>query len=310
MPIDFPSSPTTGQVYTYLGKSWVYNGTGWDSPRALSEIGAVQTFENAAARTAAIPTPTEGIVSYLNDVDLLQTNNGSAWVTTGNAGVNAYNFVQTLYYTSSGTFTKATYPWLRAIRVRVQGAGGGSGGARNMDAGVFGGSGGGGGGAYAESFITNIPSLDSSITITVGAGGAAGAAGLNSGASGGTSSFGTAVTANGGSGGGSTGGFSSAVFFANAGAGATSATGDLITPGGSGTNGYMVAAASNAVIAGAGGDSVLGFSPLVNRASFEKSAAPGLGFGSGARGASSEGGDAARAGAAGAPGIVIVELYA
>jgi microcystin-dependent protein len=36
MPIDFPTSPTTGQVYTYLGKSWVYNGTGWDAPRAGS----------------------------------------------------------------------------------------------------------------------------------------------------------------------------------------------------------------------------------------------------------------------------------
>jgi hypothetical protein len=77
MPIDFPSSPTTGQVYTYEGKSWVYNGTGWDSPRALSEIGAVQTFANAAARTAAIPTPTEGIVSYLNDVDRLDIHNGT-----------------------------------------------------------------------------------------------------------------------------------------------------------------------------------------------------------------------------------------
>jgi hypothetical protein len=80
MPIDFPASPTTGQVYTYLGKSWVYNGTGWDAPRALSEVGAVQTFANAAARTAAIPSPTEGIVSYLNDVDALQVYSGSAWV--------------------------------------------------------------------------------------------------------------------------------------------------------------------------------------------------------------------------------------
>jgi microcystin-dependent protein len=30
MPIDFPAGPTTGDVYTYLGKSWVWNGTGWD----------------------------------------------------------------------------------------------------------------------------------------------------------------------------------------------------------------------------------------------------------------------------------------
>jgi hypothetical protein len=72
MPIDFPNSPTTGQVYTYQGKSWVYNGTGWDAPRALSEIGAVQTFADAAARTAAIPSPTEGIVSYLVDTNALE----------------------------------------------------------------------------------------------------------------------------------------------------------------------------------------------------------------------------------------------
>ena len=27
--IDFPNSPTTGQVYTVNGKSWRYNGTYW-----------------------------------------------------------------------------------------------------------------------------------------------------------------------------------------------------------------------------------------------------------------------------------------
>jgi hypothetical protein len=112
MPIDFPSSPTTGQVYTYQGKSWVYNGTGWDVPRSLSEIGAVRTFANAADRTAAIPSPTEGIVSYLNDVDRLDIHNGTthvpavstgAWIsytptffnfTLGNGGVSArYNVI-------------------------------------------------------------------------------------------------------------------------------------------------------------------------------------------------------------------------
>jgi hypothetical protein len=30
MPIDFPTGPTTGQVYTYSNKSWIYNGTAWD----------------------------------------------------------------------------------------------------------------------------------------------------------------------------------------------------------------------------------------------------------------------------------------
>lgn len=30
MPIDFPSGPTTGDVYSYQGKSWIWSGTGWD----------------------------------------------------------------------------------------------------------------------------------------------------------------------------------------------------------------------------------------------------------------------------------------
>jgi len=58
MPIDFPSSPTTGQVYTYLGNSWVYNGTGWDVPKAgslnlenLVPPGTVTQFAGATAPT-------------------------------------------------------------------------------------------------------------------------------------------------------------------------------------------------------------------------------------------------------------------
>ena len=86
MPIDFPSGPTTGQVYTYQGKSWIYNGISWDAPKGLSEIGSVQAFANAAARTAAIPTPTEGIVTYLNDVDRLDVHNGGGFVPA--AGLN------------------------------------------------------------------------------------------------------------------------------------------------------------------------------------------------------------------------------
>jgi hypothetical protein len=271
---------------------------------------SVMTFGSATARDVAIDTPVEGMVTYLENSKTIEAYNSTAWITVANAGTASYNLAQTLYYTSSGTFTKATYPWLRAIKVKTQGAGGGSGGVAGLAPGAFGGSGGGGAGAFAESFISDIAGLDSSITVTVGSGGAAGAAGANAGSSGGTSSFGTVVTANGGGGGGSSNGFTSAVFFVNAGVGATSATGDLVVPGGSGTNGFMVAAAGNATIAGAGGNSVLGFSPVVNRANSEKAAAAGLGFGSGARGCANEGGDAARAGAAGANGIVIVELYA
>lgn len=30
MPIDFPPSPATNAEYTYLDRTWVYNGTAWD----------------------------------------------------------------------------------------------------------------------------------------------------------------------------------------------------------------------------------------------------------------------------------------
>jgi hypothetical protein len=30
MPIDFPTGPTEGQIYSYQGRSWIYNGSAWD----------------------------------------------------------------------------------------------------------------------------------------------------------------------------------------------------------------------------------------------------------------------------------------
>jgi hypothetical protein len=41
---------------------------------------AVATFSNAAARTAAITAPSEGMLTYLEDVDRYDHWNGSAWV--------------------------------------------------------------------------------------------------------------------------------------------------------------------------------------------------------------------------------------
>jgi hypothetical protein len=314
MPIDFPTSPTTGQVYTYLGKSWVYNGTAWDAPKALSEIGAVQTFANAAARTAAIPTPTEGIVSYLNDTNLLQTNNGSAWVTTGNAGVNAYNFVQTLYYTSSGTFTKATYPWLRAIKVKVVGGGGGGAGCGTTGASQMTVGGAGGGGATAESFITDIASLASSVTVTRGAGGAGGV-GNNNGNAGGESSFGNGlayeVSAQGGNFGSAFPAGAAPNTTGASGSNQTTGVGQLVIAGSGGIPRTVVNSATNIVWRSSGGNSTLGFGGEGSSTSSGGVGASGDGYGAGgAGGANSDSQGTARNGGAGSNGIVIIELYA
>lgn len=42
---------------------------------------SVMTFASAAARTAALTSPTEGMVSYLSDDNILQVYTGSSWVT-------------------------------------------------------------------------------------------------------------------------------------------------------------------------------------------------------------------------------------
>jgi hypothetical protein len=211
-----------------------------------------------------------------------------------------YVFVETVYFTSSGTFSKADYPWLRAIRVKCQaGGGGGAGG----DGTSLRGGGGGGGGAYAESFITDISGLDSSVTVTRGAGGAGGAAtgaAATAGTMGGSSSFGTIVSADGGN---------------NAPASSAGAdvqltgTGDLIVSGSSGgSGGQNIPVDANQ--SGHGGASFLGGGgrsfPAASLTSSTNNDA-GL-YGGGGGGARI--GTTGRAGGAGANGIVIVELYA
>jgi hypothetical protein len=219
---------------------------------------------------------------------------------------------QVLYYTSSGTFTKATYPWLRAIRVRVQGGGGGGSGAASTGAGAVGAGGGGAGGVYAESFITDIAGLASSITVTRGAGGAGGAAGNNVGSAGGSSSFGSLVSANGGFGGGA-GAFGGAPIWNSIDVtGPTIGTGDLVVSGGSSQAGISLS--FTATIGSIGGDSFLGTATNSLKTFADNQGGNGqngMGYGSGGGGGlNSQNTATARTGGAGANGIVIVELYA
>jgi hypothetical protein len=46
----------------------------------------VMVFADAAARTSAIASPQEGMISYLKDTNATQYYSGSAWVTIGGAG--------------------------------------------------------------------------------------------------------------------------------------------------------------------------------------------------------------------------------
>jgi hypothetical protein len=205
-----------------------------------------------------------------------------------------YQYRETVYYTSSGTFSKADFPWLRAIRVRCQG-GGGAGGGRNTS----GASAGGGGGGYAEKFITDIAGLPSTVTVTRGAGGAS-VSTTTTGNAGVSSVFDptglNVIGAGGGgggvAGGGTGGGFSNADFGASGSSGASSLNG-------LGTGRETGASGGGSHLGGGGSGASTGNS----------NGSPGLVYGGGGGGAATAATDPRTSGS-GANGIVIVDLFA
>jgi hypothetical protein len=209
-----------------------------------------------------------------------------------------YQFRETVYFTSSGTFVKANYPWLRAIRVRCVGGGGGGGGTQGTN-----GHGGGGGGAggYAESFITDIAGLDASVTVTRGAGAAGGTTNVT-GPNADASSFGSLVVGG--------GGFGTAN--GNPGLGGSATAGDFLADGNGGGAGSFPST-SRFAPGGSGGGSVFGGGGRGRELRVDQSlnglsgASFGAGGGGGSQGSNSL---SSASGGAGANGIVIVELYA
>lgn len=215
-----------------------------------------------------------------------------------------YRYVQTVYFTASGTFAKADYPWLRAIRVRCVGGGGGGGGSLGGSGNSLGS--GAGGGGFAEAFITDIAGLAATVAVTVGAGGAGGAAGNNNGATGGATSFGALASATGGAFGegcinttGST--------TRNGGLGGAGTVGDLWLSGGDGGGTRLLSGATSPSGVG-GGSGLNGAGVRSSEAIAAGRDAPVTAYGAGGSGAWST--STSFKGGNGAAGILIVELFA
>lgn len=68
----------------------------------------VMVFASAAARTSAIASPQEGMISYLKDTDALQTYSGAAWVSVGGGGGKVLQVVNATTATTITT-TSATF---------------------------------------------------------------------------------------------------------------------------------------------------------------------------------------------------------
>lgn len=133
-----------------------------------------------------------------------------------------------------GTYTFTVAAGMSALNVQVWGAGGGAGGGCINVSGGSNSSGGagGGGGSYASSSVS--ASTGQSFTVVVGGAGYGGSTAMR----GGASSFGTALTANGGAGGGLGSPGPGCPNSAPGGAGGT-ASGQIATPGSSGASGTL-----------------------------------------------------------------------
>jgi hypothetical protein len=254
---------------------------------------------------------------YPENTDLVR--DGAQDIENLATGVNdqlalGFQYVGTRYYTSSGTFAKAD-PFgdssfdgakLRAIRVRLVGAGGGSGGISVTTAGRNSVAAGGGGGGYAEAFVL-ASALGTSETVTRGSGGAGGAIAGN-GSAGGVSSFGTFASATGGAGGTSGGNLSIPNAAASV-AGGIGTVGDFVASGEGSQPASLVLAILP--IIGASGGSRFGAGLHGLRVAAATAASAGVSPGAGGRsGANPENEATGAVGAAGANGIVIVDVFA
>ena len=242
---------------------------------------ATSTYNSATADLRVVVTQNSGKIDngFLNIANYTGTFSAATTTFTGNVSIT--NATSTFasstpkLFTASGTWSKATST-LKYIVVEVVGGGGGGATVGGTEVG-----GGGGGGGYSRKTI-QASLLGSSETVTVGAGGAA-----DSG-SGGTTSFGSHLSATGGT---------SATSFEGGAAGAGS-SGDLNTEGGDGTSGYGVANHAG----GTGGSSYFGGGGR-GGASNAQTGATGNNYGGGG------GGGNQAAGAAGAAGVVFITEY-
>ena len=108
MPIDFPSSPTTNQVYTYNGKAWVFNGTAWlgagfvgvNASSANTASYVVQRDASGDFSAGKITLEGSGSSTSAQLVFSGSTNN---WI---DLGTNGYNPPQ---FTTRSTGTKVVF---------------------------------------------------------------------------------------------------------------------------------------------------------------------------------------------------------
>lgn len=257
---------------------------------AANTISALATANSGVLTTSATGTPS---ITALGNRQFIATNAaGTVAARTFSTAIQVFS--------ASGTYTPTTGMYY--CQIEIVGGGGGSGGCATTNASTFASSGGGGGGEYAAGMFS-ATTIGSSQTVTIGTAGTGGTAGQNAGVTGGTTSVGALITAIGGT--GASGSAANTSIITAGGAGGTGGTGGSIRfagqPGGYGTG----STTAGLLLSGYGGTSRFG------GGASSSIAAPNTGqaFGSGGGGGSNNLSLAARAGANGAAGYVVITEY-
>lgn len=95
MPLDFPTSPSPGDIYTFGGRSWQWNGSAWD---VYATVANAVTFLNGFTGSVTISGGTAiGISSASNNIVVSYTGSG-VFGPTGPTGPTGpvENFVSSL----------------------------------------------------------------------------------------------------------------------------------------------------------------------------------------------------------------------
>ncbi|WP_311779030.1 hypothetical protein [Pantoea sp. YU22] len=249
------------------------------------------------------------LAQFISDsagVDVLDNGNTATILANLKAGMTVLTpgrLLNVQAFTANGTITKTA--GAKKWRIRVVGGGGGSSAAPATSTGQVSVSNGGGAGSYAEG-LYDVSGITSA-TITIGSGGAGGSSSSPYGADGSATSVGSFITAPGGKA-GLPAGPANPPFQPVANNNGSAPTGWNIV-GTSGPGAEAAVAVSTSYAAGSRGANgqlgVGGSIPAINT-----NATTGGGFGSGASGCANGPSQAINAGAAGRPGIAIIEEYA
>ena len=160
-PRTFPTiwNATAGQIETAQGNITSLQGETVSQGSRLDVVeGDVSTLQGVTAAQGSAISVLEGRdLDSLSDVALgtalvdgqvlAYSTAIPGWTNATAAGGGGGGLSEIIYYTSNATWTKADYPGLRAIRVKVQGAGGGGGNHGGSNTGASGGGAGVGCGA-------------------------------------------------------------------------------------------------------------------------------------------------------------------